>query len=288
LLQAERLAEVAVASIDQLNAQLRQARSFHENGTVSQDDVLRAQLAVANAEQRRIAVQARVTLERVHLAMLLGLPPNTPIEAEPIANDHPLTADGASLEQDEKTAETQRLELREVDRRIELSDYDKRLAYAKLAPQINVVGAYVHNVGSLLAQRDSAYVGAVASWNLWDWGTTLSGISEAKVRQRQALIARMKIADQIRMEVTQAYLGVGTASEAMDVAKAAVAAAEENYRLVSKRRDAAVATSFDVVDAEALLTQARGQMQTALYDFVIARAALHAAMGATPDALAKE
>jgi outer membrane protein TolC len=220
--------------------------------------------------------------------MLLGLPPNTPLEAEPIANDRPLTPESASLEQDEKTAETQRLELREIDRRIELSDYDKRLAYAKLAPQINLVGSYIHNEGSLFSQTNAAYVGAVASWNVWDWGSTWSGISEAKARQRQALLARMKLADQIRMEVTQAYLGVGTASDAMDVAKAAVAAAEENYRLVSKRREAAVATSFDVVDAEALLTQARGQMQTALYDFVIAKAALHAAMGATPDALGKE
>jgi outer membrane protein len=288
LLQAERLGDVAVASVDQLNAQLRQANSFHDNGTVSRDDVLRAQLAVANAQQRRISAQARVTLDRVRLAMLMGLPPNTPVEAEPVANDRVLERDGSSLESAEHTAEIQRVELREIDKRVALTDYDKRLAYARLAPDVSLVGAYIHNEGSLFSQLNAGYVGAVASWKLWDWGTTWSGISEAKVHQRQALIARAKLADQIKLEVTQAFLGVGTASEAMDVAKAAVAAAEENYRLVNKRYEAAVATSFDVVDAEALLTQARGQMQTALYDAMIAQSALHAAMGATPEALAKD
>ena len=34
-----------------------------------------------------------------------------------------------------------------------------------------------------------------------------------------------------------------------------------------------------VVDAESLLTQARGQMQTSLYDYLIARAALQRSTG---------
>ncbi len=71
----------------------------------------------------------------------------------------------------------------------------------------------------------------------------------------------------------------------MAVAKASVALAEENFRLVQRRYDASAATSFDVVDAEGLLTQARGQMQTALYDFFITRAALRTAEGMRPESL---
>lgn len=288
LLQAESLVDVAAASVEQLNAQLRQANSFHENGTVSRDDVLRAQLAVANAEQRRIAARTRVTLARAQLALYMGLSPDSPIDAAPLPSDRALPREVPPLAQAEKLAEAERVELREVDKRIAMSDYDKRLAYAKLAPQISLVGAYIHNEGSLFNQINAGYVGAVASWNVWDWGSTWSGISEAEARARQALLARSKVADQIRLEVMQAALGVTSASEAMEVAKASVAAAEENYRLVSKRYEASVATSFDVVDAEGLLTQARGQMQTALFDFVIAHAGLDAAMGAKPEKLAQE
>jgi outer membrane protein len=288
LLQAERLSEVAVASVDQLGAQLRQANSFHTNGIVSRDDVLRAELAVANAQQRLIQARARVTLERGRLAVLLGMPADSAIDAQPLPADRVPPRDAASLEQAEQAAEARRVELREIEKRIEQAHHDTRLAYLKLAPQVNLVGAYIHNEGSLFSQINSGYVGGVASWDVWDWGTTTSGITEAKARAHQALLARSKVDDRIRLEVRQAFVGVGTAGEALEVGKASVASAEENFRLVKKRYEANAATSFDVVDAEGLLTQARGQMQTALYDFVIARAALRGATGVAPEALAHE
>jgi outer membrane protein TolC len=71
-----------------------------------------------------------------------------------------------SLDRAEHTAELQRVELREVDKRVALSSYDTKLAYAKLAPQISVVGAYIHNEGSLFSQLNADYIGAAASWNL--------------------------------------------------------------------------------------------------------------------------
>ncbi|HSQ67025.1 MAG TPA: TolC family protein, partial [Polyangiaceae bacterium] len=111
------------------------------------------------------------------------------------------------------------------------------------------------------------------------WGSTIGGIHQANARLRMARTAREKVEDQILLEVREAYLNLDAAKDAMDVAKAAVAAAEENFRLVGKRYDANTATSFDVVDAEGLLTQARGQLQTATYDYLIARAALKRAMG---------
>jgi outer membrane protein TolC len=287
LLQAERLAEVASASVDQLEAQLRQSNSFHANGMVSRDDVLRAQLAVANAQQRLIQERARVTSERAHLAVLMGIPPNAAIDAEPLASDKVPPRDQMSLERAERIGEAQRVELRELDRRIVQSEHDVRLAWLKLAPQVNAVAAYIHNEGSLFSPINSGYVGATASWDAWDWGTTTSGISQAETRQQQAILARTKLADQIRLEVREAFIGVETTNEAMTVAQASVASAEENFRLVKKRYEASAATSFDVVDAEALLTQGRAQMQTALYDSLIARSALRRAMGEAPEALAK-
>ena len=56
--------------------------------------------------------------------------------------------------------------------------------------------------------------------------------------------------------------------------------AEENFRIVTKKFENNAATSFDVVDAESLLTQARGQVQQSLYDYLVASAALQRATGA--------
>jgi outer membrane protein len=286
LIQGQRLVDVAAASVEQLQAQLKQSNSFHDNGVVSQDDVLRARLAVANAEQRHIQMRSRVSLEQARLAVLVGLPDVT-IDPAPFGAEGQPQREAVSLDQAQKTAEAQRIELVEVDKRIEQSNKEVKVAYLRLAPQVSVVGAYIHNEGSQFVQTNSAYVGAQASWDVWDWGTTSSGINEAKARAHQATTARTKISDQIRLEVRRAFLELTAASEAMVVAQASVASAEENFRLVKKRYEASAATSFDVIDAEGLLTQSRGQMQTALYDQLVARAALRRAMGTNAETLAR-
>jgi outer membrane protein len=287
LAQGEQLMGVAKASVEQLQAQLRQANSFHENGVVSQNDVLRAQLAVANAQQRVIGLGARVSLERSRLAVLMGMPPDALIDAQPLASAELPPPDAQTLAQDEQSAELQRIELVELDKRVEVAHRTAGIAWLRLVPQVSAVGAYLHTEGSPFTQKNSAYVGAVASWDVWDWGATSSAIPLAKARARQAALARTKLSDQIRLEVRQAYVDVASAAEASTVAKASVAQAGENFRLVTKRYEANAATSFDVVDAEGLLTQARGQLETALYDHAIARAALRRAIGTPPESIAR-
>ena len=53
LLEAGRLADVANASVTQLEAQQKQAQSQFDNGVIGKNDLLRAGLALAGAKQRR-------------------------------------------------------------------------------------------------------------------------------------------------------------------------------------------------------------------------------------------
>jgi len=283
LLQAMRLSEVAVASVDELESQLKQAKTFYANGVVGQNDVLRADVAVANAKQRVIQMRGQIAIARGELATLLGMPPDAPIE--PVAlppNAEPPPRDTMTIEEAERRAVAGRVEIRELDARIEQASKGAKIAAAKLIPQITAQASYIHTEGSLFAQKNAAYVGATLSWDVWDWGTTTSGISEARARTRAAQAARKKLDESVRLDARQAYVNVATAAEGLGVAKSGLASAEENFRLVTKRYEANAATSFDVVEAEQQLTQARGQLQTSLYDYLIARAALARAAGVTP------
>ena len=284
LLQAERLAEVAVASVDQLTAQLKLANSFHDTGVVSKDDVLRAELALASAKQRLIQARAGVTLGRSHLAVQMGLSPSADIDVVPLSGEPDTTLD-MTLERAEAKALTDRVEVKEVARQIEQSKSGVRLAWYKMAPQVNLVANYTHTIGSPFSQVDAEFIGGSLSWDVWDWGTSIATVKEANAHLRQARDARQKLEDQIRLEVREAFLDVGSAKEGLDVAKAAVSSAEEHYRLVLKRYEANTTTSFDVVDAESLLTQARAQLQTSTYDYLVSRAALRRATGDGPGAL---
>ncbi len=286
LLQSERLAEVAVESVDQLDGQLKQANSFHDAGVVSRADVLRAELALANAKQRVIQARAQVALGRARLASVMGMPPSASVDAIALTSE-PQPSVEIPLEQAEQKAHSNRVEFHELDHRIEQSKVGVRLAWYKMAPQINLVGNFTHNQqlssGIQLFEKDAGYIGGTLSWDVWDWGSSIAGVHEATAKLHEAKTARDKLRADLDLEVHEAFLNVGTATEAITVAKAAVTSAEENFRLVKKRYDANTATSFDVVDAENLLTQARAQLQTSTYDYLVARAALRRATGDAPE-----
>jgi outer membrane protein TolC len=143
------------------------------------------------------------------------------------------------------------------------------------------VGNYTHYEGSQFQQTNAAYAGATASWDAWDWGTNLRGIDEAAAQRDKVTGLRLKLEAELQLEAREAFVAAETARAALDVARTAREQAEENYRIVSRRFEAAEATSFDVVDAEALLTQARARVETALYGYHVARIALQRATGAT-------
>ncbi|MFP4483092.1 MAG: TolC family protein, partial [Thermovirgaceae bacterium] len=69
------------------------------------------------------------------------------------------------------------------------------------------------------------------------------------------------------------------ARQRVDVARAQVASAEEDYRMALKRYAAQVGTNIDALDARVALENARTQYVDAVHDALQARADLLFAMG---------
>jgi len=278
LLQARRMAEVAQKSVEQIAAQVERARTFFARGVVARNDVLRAELGRAAAEQRLIQARGGVILATGRLATLMGRSPDSDIEPLDIAGA-PVAQSPMAANLAEDKAVGARIELRELNATINLAEGGVRMAKSKMIPQINAVANYTRATQSLLGLPKSWFIGATASWDLWEGGTTYYGIEESKVRLAQAREARRKAEDMIRLDVRSAHVGVRTTMEALAVAATAVAQAEENFRIEQKRYESTSNTSFDVLDAETQLTTARGQHQAAIYEYLIAQSNLARAMG---------
>jgi outer membrane protein TolC len=280
LLEAKRLVEVARASVVSLEAQRKQAASLHQNGVIAKNDLLRAELALSNAKQRVIQAKGNVVLGRGRLATLVGLKPGDNVDAAPIGvTNDPTATPAVAVDSAEQQATQRRLEVAVFKKKIEQADARVGAAKGRLLPQINAAANYTHFHGSAFQQADAAYVGVVGSWDIWDWGTTYAQTKEAQAHKDEAEIARERIEEQVRLEARQAAVDAQTAREALTVARTALAQAEENYRIVSLRYEQAQSTTFDVVDAESLLTQARAQVETATYDWLVAQLGLQRATG---------
>jgi outer membrane protein len=284
LLQAKRMADVAEKSVEQVATQVKRAQTFFERGAVARNDVLRAELGLAAAQQRLIQARGAVTLSRGRLATLMGRAPDSEIDAIDL-NGEPSVVAPIAATLAEQNAVDARFELKELAAHLDQAQASVRMAKSKMLPQVNAVANYTRSSASLVALPKAWFIGGTASWDIWEGGSTYYGIDESKARLGQALEARRKTEDMIRLDVRNAHVGVTTAAEAMDVAKHAVEQAEENFRIEQRRYESASNTSFDVLDAETQLTTARGQHQAAIYDYVIAQSNLARAMGEKHPAL---
>jgi outer membrane protein TolC len=104
-------------------------------------------------------------------------------------------------------------------------------------------------------------------------------VSEAKITQQKALDTLQQQRDRVALEVKEAVIVLLEANQKIRVAEKAITQAEENFRISQERYNAQIATSTEVVDAEALLTQARTNYYDALYDYHLASFALKKATG---------
>lgn len=276
--QAARLVDVARQSIEQIDAQVRRARALESRGVVGRNDVLRAEVAAANAKQRLLQSTANLSVAQARLAFVLGT--TGEIGAAPMSIPPDPGPVEITLPEAERRASTQRVEIRELDARIAQAGAGVRLARAKLFPQISAVAAYQHNEGLGFVQpKNAAYVGGLLTWDAWDWGSTPAGIGEARAQEAQVVAAADKVRAAIQLEVRQAYTSAVTTHAALEVVRTSVVQAEENARIETKRYEASAATALEVLDAETLVTRERAQLETAFYDYLIARAALRKAMG---------
>ncbi len=281
LLEATALREVAETSVDQLQAHVDRARRFAEQGLTGKNDILRAEVILSNAEQRVVQARGGVELAGARLAMLLGLEGEQTLA--PLGAPAAAPARGTLTSAAAQTRALEgRVEFREIDARIAQADRGVKVARSMLLPQINAFATYQYNTGSPLQASEAKFVGLNLSWDVWDWGATYQRGREAGAQRSLAIVGRRKTEQLIRLEARAAFVEYGTAAESIGVADKAVEQAEENLRVASARFAAQAGTSFDVLDAEALLTQTRAQQKSALYSYLIAGANVRRAMGEDP------
>jgi outer membrane protein len=115
--------------------------------------------------------------------------------------------------------------------------------------------------------------------NLYDGGKTGAEIMKERYMHKQLNEQKNKLVDDIRYEVKDSYLGVKDAIEKLNVAKDALAQAEENVRFYRVKYNNGAATSTDVLEAITLQTRAETNYYSADYELKRSHAKLTYSVG---------
>lgn len=282
VLRAEKMVVVAEQEVKQLREHLKNARNLYDVGLTTYNDVLQAEVALADAEQRLISAKSDLTTAQAQLNKLLGLPIETPVK---LAEEAELTVPPGDLPQAARTALNQRPDLKAAETRIRQGEKTVTQAQAGFYPRIFLQGGHTWQQNDSWV-HDHQWFGILGlQWSLFSGFDTRAQVRQAKERLEQLRLKRQDLSDQVKLEVQTAYLDVRDTAERIRVTQKAVSQGEENLRLNEERYKEQVGTATDVIDAQTLLTKARVNFFNARYDHQMAKATFLWAVGAITDLL---
>jgi outer membrane protein TolC len=283
ILKADKAVLVAQSAVESLKEHLKVAQNFYDVGMIPVNDFLKAEVELANSEQNLIKAQNGARLARASFNIILTRPINAPVEVEDIQD---YTIEPIDFDRFYGEALSKRPEIRSVDINDQQIEQQIRLAKSKYYPEVAITYNYTKSgdtpsVSGSSALLDSSGWQAMAnlSWNIWNWGSDHYSIRQKELNKEQLINTRRSIEDGIRLEIKNAVLNLEETEKRIPAAKKAVEQGEENLRVSNERYKAQVTTSTEVLDAQTLLTQARSNYYSALYDHHLAKAALLRALG---------
>jgi outer membrane protein TolC len=280
ILRSEKFLDVARQAVKQFEAQLEVSKAFFDVGIVAKNDVLQAEVRLANAQQALVVTESDLARAKSSFNILLRRKVDAPFSIVDILaySPFPLPFE-ASLDE----ALRLRPEIRVANLAIGQTQEAVKIARSDLYPTISLGGFYnrLSDQATLSGDlsEDRWTIEGQATFTLFDWGKTLNRVSESKVRVTQAEKAKGQLIDTITFEVKQAYLNLLQAEKNIGTAQKSIEQAEENLRMNEERYKYQVATQTDVLDAVVLLAQAQVNYYGALSDFNVAKARLERAMG---------
>jgi outer membrane protein TolC len=281
ILRAEKFLTVAEQQVKQFEAQLEVTKAFFDVGIVPKNDVLQAEVRLANARQLLVKAANDLATAKASFNILLRREVNTSFEVVDILA---YKAFGLSFEQSLEEALRLRPEIKAAQLNIDQAKENVKIARSGFFPTIGLGYNYTRfsddiDMSAGVKFSDRWTVQALTTFTLWDWGNTAFKVGENKVKVTQAEDLKTQLIESVTLEVKTDYLNLLTAEKNINVTEKAIEQAEENLRMNEERYKYQVATQTDVLDAVTLLAQARVNYYGALSDFNIAKAQLERAMG---------
>jgi outer membrane protein TolC len=299
VLRADRGVAVARSSVTSLTAQARDVSNLVKQGLGIRNDLLAAQVARANAQQREIQSRNRLSIAWaaynrylcrametvVPLADLAPEPPSSaggdPTSDTLLMQDSgPIVPDEAEIRALGDRALASRPELASLSEQARAQQAQAAAERAKTRPQVSFLVANIYqNARFLPTEADTGAASFLLNWTLYDGGRARRHSAAIERRAAAQLSRRDDLASAIRLQVRSAWLTCRESERRIPVARAAIAQAEENLRVARGRYLQQRGTNTEVLDAEAARVQSYDNYFNALYDTIVANFELRRAIG---------
>ena len=262
---AEELTLLRETTKRNLEGHLERSKKLEEGGQISKAERLRAEVALAEAQNALEDAMRDQTLARLALASLLhtdtSITATTPVESP---------EEYRSIEELKAMAREKHPGLRQLRTERKRSKAAVSAARADYFPTVALFGYKELYTKDLTMLEPEWAVGAKAQWDLFKGGETHSKVSSAKALDRSLASMEEQTLDNINLLVEKRWREMEHAKSRLVSLQKTRELADEALRSQNKAYEAGLATGLDVVDAELALSRLQVADLKAHYDAVIA------------------
>jgi len=276
LLQAQKSVNLADLEVKRFDSHVSDARALHLAGEVTLNDVLAAEVVLADARLRRITVGDERNLAASRLNYLMLRPLETPTDAVDFAYflDQP-----PDLESVSTAARSMRPELRILTERITAKEDELNSKGAEGFPTMYVSGGYSYEENSFRVHEDNWSATLGLTWELYTGGAIAAQKKQIMAELSALNAQREQLLELVNLEIRDSHRLLTGAVERTLVTQKAVTQAEESLRLQRSRYTEGEATATEVTDAVTSLARAENNYWTSVYERLKAEARLLYASG---------
>jgi len=274
ILQGQKLLKAADEEVAQMTDHLRVAKVLFEEGVVTRNNLLQAEVQLARSTQRRLEVANRLDNAWLDLNDQIGEPPESRKE---LVEDTRINL--TDLDKPAPEAVALRAEIQAQRKLLDAGESEIRENKTGYYPEIYARAGldYVQNDRVKEQYIMAATVGLKI--NLFDGFATTAHLNQA-VKNRSKTEERLRqMQSDFALEYRTAVNDAKVAVERIAVTEASIRQSEENLRINKDRYQEQVGTATDVIDAQTLLTQIKTENYQAIFDYQMSLARVKRARG---------
>jgi outer membrane protein len=260
----------------------RDVVSLRAQGIATQYDLIRADLAVAEADRAlEEARNTRLLAYRV-LRKTLALPENVTLRLTDSLSYSPsdIDLDGAIAQA--LAARPEFLSLREKQETVRaLSSAE----FGKMLPQVGAFARYELSEKALTQLDPRWTVGISASLTIFNGLKDLASSQVYDIQEEKLDDLKVEVGNAIALEVRKFHADMQTAERNIRSAQTSLALSQEALRMANRRFETGAGTSLEVIDAQTSVVASRTGLAAALYTYRSSQVQLMRAMGQTESLL---
>jgi outer membrane protein TolC len=264
--------------VDLSEALLRLAQSQKDAGTGTGIEVTRAQVQLANDNQRLTVAENNRRRAILQLLRAMGLTLTTDVQLTDKLSYE--TVDTAAIEALLETARKGRSDLKAQEQHQQVAKLNYAAVEAERLPSISAFGDYGTIGTEIVGAHPTHTVGIQLKVPLFDGGRRASKRQESLTQVREEEIRTRDLGLQVELDVRLALDSLRSADSQVQTSRQGLTLAQSELEQAQRRYQAGVANSLEVTDAQTRLDRARDNQVAALYNYNLARMELAASTGA--------